>query len=71
MFHDLSHLRSLIQIQVTPTEHTLGLKFQNLFIYTCAFLCSNVVIASAASFHDIETDWKWLEKYLLETLGKF
>jgi len=28
------------------------------------------VIATAASFHDIETDWKWLEKYLLETLGK-
>lgn len=30
-----------------------------------------LVIANAASFHDIETDWKWLEKYLLETLGKW
>ena len=29
-----------------------------------------LVIANAASFHDIETDWNWLEKHLLETLGK-
>ena len=28
------------------------------------------MIASAASFQDIETDWNWLAKYLLETLGK-
>jgi len=41
-----------------------------LYLHMC-FPVSNVVIASAASFHDIETDWKWLEKYLLETLGKF
>lgn len=34
------------------------------------FLCYSVVISNAASFHDIEMDWNWLAKYLLETLGK-
>ena len=41
-------------------------------LYLCVYfpVLYILVIANAASFHDIETDWKWLEKYLLETLGK-
>ena len=30
----------------------------------------SLVISNAASFKDIEADWNWLAKYLLETLGK-
>ena len=30
----------------------------------------SLVISNTASFKDIEADWNWLAKYLLETLGK-
>ena len=28
------------------------------------------MIASASTFHEVEQDWEWLAKHLLETLGK-
>lgn len=28
------------------------------------------VISHGATFKEIETDWEWLTKYLIETLGK-
>ena len=34
----------------------------------CFFVVA--VIANAGCFQDIEADWNWLAKYLLETLGK-
>ena len=34
------------------------------------YFLSSIVIANAACFQDIEADWNWLAKYLLETLGK-
>lgn len=56
--------------------HRKGLTMMTaVLIYLCLIIYIQLlfillVIANAASFHDIEADWNWLAKYLLETLGK-